>query len=646
MRKRITVFTAVLLLMALLLPSAAAATLTTVETQFTYSTSNPAWLKDLIAREDMTNTQGTLTALTLTAKPEYPYSVTPEGFRTEVNYFVELYSLDENSSKAAYLYVLQYVNQFAAEATRNVSDEFIMEYLTDLGISYPQGGLGDYENLIFARALYTLLSSGAVDITITPGMSVQAALIQCMTQIFSIDASALAACGAGTVDTIDEYLLVACKIALNTNGYTVSSSTPDEEVYRLIAVMMVRQLGIAIDAENASFDELKLKYLAALLGQQYDISLDPDQLQTALNNNEVPFYILQIMGRSASLTIRSGTSYSEAFTTVAANTDFFALEEGEFYADIANYEAHLSYLRDRIWVCPQAYRTSTATETVMIEIGGELVASGSYVECPLDTTRSVQDIAITVTYQSAEQTVSETYTITVYQGSEEAPQNSQNGIIGGSNSGDSLIGIVGNNLVNTLGNTFYSVSTDLPQRVTNILTLMVPDINTGSSSGSTAAGTTGGSDYLSQLMYTASGGITGTPTVNTNTNTTIGSTGLSGVGGLNTSGSTDLGVSFSGSGGGQSLTITASAEGTPMLLSEAGDPPEGYEYLTNDEGYITGITAIKRHVSADNISSSDLSASLRGSGILWILLPMAAAAVVIAVVLLVRAKEKKANKTG
>ena len=72
MRKRITVFTAVLLLMALLLPSAAAATLTTVETQFTYSTSNPAWLKDLIAREDMTNTQGTLTALTLTAKPEYP----------------------------------------------------------------------------------------------------------------------------------------------------------------------------------------------------------------------------------------------------------------------------------------------------------------------------------------------------------------------------------------------------------------------------------------------------------------------------------------------------------------------------------------------------------------------------------------------
>ena len=204
------------------------------------------------------------------------------------------------------------------------------------------------------------------------------------------------------------------------------------------------------------------------------------------------------MGRSASLTIRSGTSYSEAFTTVAANTDFFALEEGEFYADIANYEAHLSYLRDRIWVCPQAYRTSTATETVMIEIGGELVASGSYVECPLDTTRSVQDIAITVTYQSAEQTVSETYTITVYQGSEEAPQNSQNGIIGGSNSGDSLIGIVGNNLVNTLGNTFYSVSTDLPQRVTNILTLMVPDINTGSSSGSTAAGTTGGSDYLSQ----------------------------------------------------------------------------------------------------------------------------------------------------
>ena len=204
MKKRLSVFFAILLIVSMLLPFASAATLVTVETQFSYSVSNPAWLKALDAREDMTNTQGTMTALTLTPKPEYPYSVTPEGFRSEVNYYTQLFTLDASASKAAYLYVLQYINQFASEATRNVSDEFIMEYLTDLGIAYPQGGLGDQENLIFARALYTLLSTGAVNVTITPGMSVQAALIQCMTQVFNIDAATLAAWSIGTVDTIDE----------------------------------------------------------------------------------------------------------------------------------------------------------------------------------------------------------------------------------------------------------------------------------------------------------------------------------------------------------------------------------------------------------------------------------------------------------
>ena len=81
-----------------------------------------------------------------------------------------------------------------------------------------------------------------------------------------------------------------------------------------------------------------------------------------------------------------------------------------------------------------------------------------------------------------------------------------------------------------------------------------------------------------------------------------------------------------------------------MLLSQAGSPPEGYEYLTDANGYITGITAIKRHLSAQNIQDTDLSDSVRGSGVLWILLPMAAAAVIIAVLFGLRAREKAQKK--
>lgn len=628
MKKRLSVFFAILLIVSMLLPFASAATLVTVETQFSYSVSNPAWLKALDAREDMTNTQGTMTALTLTPKPEYPYSVTPEGFRSEVNYYTQLFTLDASASKAAYLYVLQYINQFASEATRNVSDEFIMEYLTDLGIAYPQGGLGDQENLIFARALYTLLSTGAVNVTITPGMSVQAALIQCMTQVFNIDAATLAAWSIGTVDTIDEYVLIACKIALMTNGYSVTKQTPDEEVYRMIAVMMIRQLGISIDAENADFDELKQKYLAALLGMEYDISLDPELLQSALNRGEVPFYLLQVMGRDANITIRSGMSYSEAFTAVASNTEYFSLEAGEFYADIPHYETQLKYRRSRIWVCPQAYRTSTATETIMIEINGELVADRSYVECALDPQLDSQDITITVTYQSPEKTTSQSYTLTVLQGSEEAPENNSTG---GTTGGNSLLGIVGNNLLGSATGALTVIGTELPSQVTNVLTLMVPDINTAPS-GSPSVGSSSGSDYLSQLMFTASGGSGQFVTPS---------------GGSGTSGGTVV-SGQSGSAGflnqSSSLTIAPGAEGVPMLLSQAGSPPEGYEYLTDANGYITGITAIKRHLSAQNIQDTDLSDSVRGSGVLWILLPMAAAAVIIAVLFGLRAREKAQKK--
>ena len=631
MKRRLSAGLAVLLILSLLLPTASAATLVTVETQFTYNVSNPAWLKMLDAREDMTNTQGTMTALTLTAKPEYPYSVTPEGFRTEVNYFTQLFTLDASASKAAYLYVLQYINQFASEATRNVSDEFIMEYLTDLGISYPQGGLGDQENLIFARALYTLLSTGAVNVTITPGMSVQAALIQCMTQVFNIDAATLAAWSIGSVDTIDEYVLIACKIALMTNGYSVSKETPEEEVYRLIAVMMIRQLGISIDAENADFDELKRKYLAALLGMQYDISLDPDLLQDALDRGDVPFYILQVMGRDANITIRSGMGYSEAFTAVAANTDYFSLEAGEFYADILHYETQLKYRRSRIWVCPQAYRTSTATETIMIEINNELVADRSYVECSLDPQQDSQDITITVTYQNPETTTSQTYTLTVFQGSEEPPENNAQS---GTSSGDSLLNIIGNNLMGSASGALTVIGTELPSQITNVLTLMVPDMNASGSASSGAASS--GSDYLSQLMFTASGGsgqFVASP-----------STGSGTTGGATTGTILPGQTSTAPTSSALSLTVAPGAEGVPMLLSQAGSPPEGYEYLTDANGYITGITAIKRHVSAPNIQSADLSESVRGSGVLWILLPMAAAAVVIAVVLGLRSREKKPKK--
>lgn len=638
MMKKLTAALAVLLTFVLCALPVSAAVLTAVETQFSHNTSNPAWLKSLVARENMTDPQAIANALTLTAKPEYPYSATPESFREEVGYFVALYSLDENSQKAAYLYVLQYVNQFASEATRNVSDEFIMEYLTDAGIAYPDGGLGDYENLIVARALYTLLSSGAVKIDIQPGTTVQAALILCLTQTLNIDASQLAQWSVSSVDTLDEYVLAACKIALNTNGFTVSRDTPEQEVYRLTAVMMVRRLGIAIDEKNATPEELRLKYLAALLGVQYDVSLDPTALGNAIDRSEVPLYILRTMGREANVTVRSDMGLSDAFNAVAENTDRFSLENGEFYADIENYETTLQYKRDRIWICPTAYRASSATETIMVYVDGEFSGSGVYAEVALDPEQSERSIPITVTYQSPQQTVSKTYTLTVRQGTREAPA-TQDPLSSAVGNGNSLLGIFTNNLGNTLAGTFYTIADDLPERVSGILTLMTPEFNepagdplTPNASGSSAGSLSSGGDYLSRLMFSVSGGVSQQAGVPTPQAGALGPGGVSG-------GVFGLGISFS------APVAGALTGGVPMLLSEAGDPPDGYEFETDGAGYITGLRRLSTAglAAKPSVGRADPVAAV-GRRLLLLAIPAGLAVLTVAAVLYSRRRERRRGR--
>lgn len=641
MKKRIFAgLLAFIFLFVMAILPASAAVLTTVETQFSYNTSNPAWLKDLVLREDMTNPQAIPNTLTLNAKPEYPYSATAESFREEVSYFTALYSLDENTQKAAYLYVLQYVNQFATEATKNVSDEFIMEYLTEAGITYPEGGLGDYENTIFARTLYTLLSTGAVKIDIEPGTTVQAALILCLTQTLNIDPSTLALWSTSSVDTLDEYILAACKIALNTAGFRVTAETPKEEVYRLTAVMMIRKLGISIDEQNATPEEIQLKYLAALLGVQYDVSLDPDSLGKAMENGETALYILRCMGKEANITIRSDMSFSDAFNAVAENTEYFALDEGEFYADIEKYETTLQYKREKIWVCPTAYRVSSATETVMISVAGNYVTSAQYAEVALDTSRQSQEIPIVVTYQNPDKTVSKTYTVTVFQGKEDAPDTED--LFSSGSNGNSLLGIFQNNLGNTLAGSFYSVSENLPARVDGIIGLMTPNFDSSSmpnssiltgSVNASADSLQSGGDFLSALMYSVSGGASQQSSV------PLPSVGTQGPGGLSANNTfSPLSISFSAPTGGNIL------QGTPMLEVDAAQPPEGFVYETNDAGFITGLKRITPVSLTGNQTLNPPSASERQTKRLWPIIPALFAVIAILVIALVNRREKKKSE--
>ena len=68
-----------------------------------------------------------------------------------------------------------------------------------------------------------------------------------------------------------------------------------------------------------------------------------------------------------------------------------------------------------------------------------------------------------------------------------------------------------------------------------------------------------------------------------------------------------------------------------MLVSQAGAPPEGYEYVVNDEGYITGITLKKTYSpAAAPLTSSQTAAPASSRSPLKTAIPAIAIGVVAA----------------
>ena len=93
-----------------------------------------------------------------------------------------------------------------------------------------------------------------------------------------------------------------------------------------------------------------------MLSKKYGVSVDPDRMASALDNGSLPFYMLQLIGRDYGVSVREDNcTYEEAFALVAENTGVFDMEDGEFYADIDQYELTLNYQRSSIWIYPTAF---------------------------------------------------------------------------------------------------------------------------------------------------------------------------------------------------------------------------------------------------------------------------------------------------
>lgn len=388
----------------------------TFETQYDYDKANVAWLTDLVIKEDMTTVEGMAARVPLVPDPQYPYTETADSFRNDVEYFMSLYSLETGSQRAGYIYLFEVLNANSELVNADISDADIRDYLEGIGIRYPANTGAD--ELIMARALFTAIATGAISTgTFARGASLEEVLVEYMSSVTGMNVEDLKKwTPSGSILSLDEYILAASKLSLWTNGYEVTPETDEDEVYRLVAAMTVKSQGISVD-DSLSFDEIKMRYTAALLGAKYDVVIDADKLSKANENDAEAFYILQLIGRNSGLSIREdNATYEEAFSLVAENTGVFDVAEDDFYADIYAYDVYLSTRCHSLWVYPTAYATNSDSD-VLVTVNGTAIRNNYYNEVQLDYNKDEQLLTIRVTVSGGADSGECTYYVTVHQGS-------------------------------------------------------------------------------------------------------------------------------------------------------------------------------------------------------------------------------------
>lgn len=409
------VFTVLLCITLLSADFFASAVLFTFETQYDYDEADVAWLTDLVIKEDMTTVEGMAQLVDIIPVPDYPYTETPDSFAKDVNYFTSLYNLQSNSTKAGYIYFFEVLNTHSEFLAGDVSDSDIEEYFEAVGISYPENIGAD--ELLIARALYAAMVSGSLNGDIYGnGNTMEEVLVAYLASLSGTDINSLKNwMSDNSITTLNDYILAASRMSLWANGYDVTKDTEEDEVYRLVALMTVKAQGITVDGD-LPFEELNLKYIAALLGKKYSVFIDSKKLGDAIDDDSVPFYILQLIGKENGVSVREdNATFEEAFNIVAENSDVFDVEN-DFYADIFKYEVFLSTRTDNIWVYPTAYSTNSSEYSVLVSVDGTAIKNNYYNQIKVPADKEEFELNVVVTASSANDSSTCKYVILVHQG--------------------------------------------------------------------------------------------------------------------------------------------------------------------------------------------------------------------------------------
>lgn len=439
-----------------------------IQTQYLYDANDPSWVRKLAVKEDMLSTDGIFTELALYPVTDYPYTNDSKGFNAEVEEYVETYTLDEESQRAAYIYFLEQVGALSIISDPSASDKSKADWLRQQGILITEEEEKDPDKILMISALYALMKNDLYyvytgeHLTIPAGTPLEDAVVLYLAAL-SGNQSSLSAFiskffGSNALGDLEDYIYYTSLMALYTNGYVSATEIvklPREEVYRRVAIMSIRNYGLAIDSETATTEELQKKYLTAMLGTQYRVKLDPETLEKTASNRSVAYYILQRMAyEDAKLTISQNKySYESCFRLVTQKTDRFDLEN-EFYSDIHEYNIYLESKRETISVNPTALNTNS-----VITINGTKIPSGQYAKVSLlNVEKQILNIVCKNTDKGVTKT--STYKLNIFQGTTPPPDSNLTGIIHPNSTTQSPSG--GNNGNSNANGTYAEVTLTIP----------------------------------------------------------------------------------------------------------------------------------------------------------------------------------------
>ena len=245
-----------------------------VQTQYAYSEQEPSWLRQLVVKEDMLSVEGIATASVLHPVTAYPYTSDAPHFKAQVEEYVKTYTLDEESQRAAYLYLLNQIGALTIISEPTVSNQTKADWLREKGIVVTAEDEADAERVLMISALYAMMRNDlhyvykGEHLEIPSGTPMEEALVMYIAALSGNDNSLAAFMirffGTTKLGTLEDYIYYTSLMSLYVNGYVSVSEVGKlerSEVFKRVAIMTIRGYGLAI---AVSYTHLTLPTMAVV----------------------------------------------------------------------------------------------------------------------------------------------------------------------------------------------------------------------------------------------------------------------------------------------------------------------------------------------------------------------------------------------